>query len=278
MTGAKRDRSLALGIGISTALVAVVLLSFVWMPYDPTAMDIPHRLLPPCFAHPFGTDPYGRDVLSIVMAGSRTTLYVALSASVLGFGVGVPLGLIAGVKGGLIDDAVMRSSDIVFAFPSLLIAVLIAAIGGAGLVSTVAAIGIFNIPVFARVARAGARGVWQRDFVLAAQVSAKTDGRIAIEHVLPNIAGLLLVQGAIQFSVAIIAEAGLSYVGLGIQPPQPSWGRMLDQAQTMLDFAPWLAVFPGAAILVTVFGFNVLGDGLRNRLDPRRELPSRELS
>ena len=261
--------SLALGIGLSCAVVAVALLSLAWLPYDPTGMDIPHRLLPPSPAHPFGTDPYGRDVLSIVMAGGRSALAVSLAAAGLGLGLGVPLGLVAAGRGGLAGEAVTRAGDVVFAFPALLIAVLIAAVSGPGLVSAAAAIGIFNIPVFTRVVRSAAAALWQRDYILAARVAGKGRLRISLEHILPNMLGLLAVQAAIQLSLAVIAEAGLSYVGLGIQPPAPSWGRMLDEAQTMLDFAPWLAVFPGLAILLTVLGFNLLGDGLRDRLDPR---------
>ncbi|MEI9983794.1 MAG: ABC transporter permease [Aliidongia sp.] len=260
---------LRLGATISFAVAAVALLSLIWLPFDPTRMDIPHRLLAPSLAHPFGTDPYGRDVLSIVMAGSRTALAVSLAAAGLGMGLGVPLGLLAAARGGIADEVATRASDVVFAFPALLIAVLIAAVSGPGLIAAAAAIGIFNIPVFTRVTRSAAAGLWQRDYILAARISGKGKLRISLEHILPNILGLLLVQGAIQLSLAVIAEAGLSYVGLGIQPPAPSWGRMLDEAQTMLDFAPWLALFPGLAILITVLGFNLLGDGLRDRLDPR---------
>ncbi len=261
--------ALILGSALSLFVVAVALLSLVWLPVDPTRMDIAHRLLPPSFGHPFGTDPYGRDVISIVMAGSRSALAVSLAAAGLGLGLGVPLGLLAAARGSFTDEAVTRAGDVVFAFPALLIAVLIAAVSGPGLVAAAAAIGIFNIPVFARVTRSAATSLWQRDYILAARIAGKGRLRISLEHILPNMLGLLLVQGAIQLSLAVIAEAGLSYVGLGIQPPAPSWGRMLDEAQTMLDFAPWLAVFPGLAILLTVLGFNLLGDGLRDRLDPR---------
>jgi peptide/nickel transport system permease protein len=261
--------SFVIGAALSLLVVAVALLSFVWLPFDPAAMDIPHRLEAPNWHHWFGTDAYGRDLLSMVAAGARATLYVALAASLVGAGFGVPLGLLAASRGGIVEEIVTRAGDVVFAFPALLTAVLIAAVSGPGLVSVVAAVGIFNITVFARVTRGAALGLLHRDFILAARVAGKSELRIAFEHVLPNCLGLLLVQGAVQFSLAVIAEAGLSYVGLGLQPPTPSWGRLLDSAQTMMAQAPWLAVFPGLAILLTVLGFTLLGDGLRDRLEPR---------
>ena len=163
----------------------------------------------------------------------------------------------------------MRGNDLVFAFPSLIIAILITAVFGAGAINAIIAIGIFNIPVFARITRGAALSLWEREFILAARVSGKDAARISAEHILPNVANLLIVQGTIQFSLGILAEAGLSYVGLGAQPPTPSWGRMLADAQTMVSFAPHLALIPGLAIIVTVLGLNLLGDGLRDWLDPR---------
>jgi peptide/nickel transport system permease protein len=265
-----KNSALISGSVIGGAILSAALLSLVWLPYGSAIMDIPARLQPPSPHHLFGTDSYGRDVLSQILEGSRTALLVGILAAGLGAVVGVPLGLLAATRGGVADALVMRASDVVFAFPALLTAVLLAAVDGPGLVGTVAAIGIFNVPVFARITRSGAQSLWQRDFVLAAITAGKGRGRIAVEHILPNLASPLLVQGAIQISLAILAEAGLSYVGLGIQPPAPSWGRMLDQAQTLIGVAPWLAVFPGLAILISVLGFNLLADGLRARLDPRR--------
>ena len=163
----------------------------------------------------------------------------------------------------------MRFNDFVFAFPALLSAVMITAIFGPGAINAIVAIGIFNIPVFARIARGGALSLWQREFILAARVSGKNQARITIEHIIPNILNILIVQGTIQFSLGILAEAGLSYVGLGTQPPMVSWGKMLNEAQTMMTFAPHLALFPGLAIVITVLGLNLLGDGLRDVLDPR---------
>jgi peptide/nickel transport system permease protein len=205
----------------------------------------------------------------MIMVGSRNSIAVALIAVGIGIAAGVPLGCWAAAKRGLADEVLMRASDIVFAFPALLSAVMITAIFGPGAVNAIIAIGIFNIPVFARVARGGALALWPREFILAARASGKHSGLITIQHILPNIANLLLVQGTIQFSLGILAEAGLSYVGLGTQPPAPSWGRMLFEAQTMMTIAPHMAIVPGLAIIVTVLGLNLLGDGLRDVLDPR---------
>ena len=184
-------------------------------------------------------------------------------------------GLQAGVRTasegrrGWVEELVMRFADFTFAFPALLSAIMLTAIYGPGLLTSVVAIGIFNIPVFARITRAAANAVWAREFVLAARACGKGATRITIEHVLPNIASVLIVQATIQFAVAILAEAALSYLGLGTQPPQPSWGRMLNEAQTLLFQAPQLAIYPGVAIALSVLGLNLMGDGLRDLLDPR---------
>jgi peptide/nickel transport system permease protein len=201
----------------------------------------------------------------MVMAGSKNSVGVALLSVIIGVFIGVPLGLLAAARRGTIDELIMRGNDLVFAFPSLLLAILITAVFGPGAVNAIIAIGIFNIPVFARVTRGGALQLWTRDYTLAARVAGKGSSRISFEHLLPNLVGLLAVQGTIQFSLGVIAEAGLSYVGLGTQPPTPSWGRMLNEAQTMTALAPTLALFPGAAVLLFVLGLNLLGDGLRRR-------------
>ena len=261
---------LILGAVLSAAALLAALLSFVWTPADPAAMAISARLQPPSAEFWAGTDHFGRDVASMLMVGARTSLAVALLAVGIGMGIGVPLGLLAAARrGSLLDEVVMRGNDLIFAFPSLVIAILITAVFGPSATNAILAIGIFNIPVFARVTRGAALSLWTLDYIRAARVAGKGAARISVEHILPNIANLLIVQGTIQFSLGILAEAGLSYVGLGAQPPTPSWGRMLAEAQTMVTLAPHVAIFPGLAIVATVLGLNLLGDGLRDALDPR---------
>ncbi|MGI3169467.1 ABC transporter permease [Pseudooceanicola sp. C21-150M6] len=259
-----------IGLCLTLVFVIAALVSFVWTPFDVATMDIANKIKPPSWANPLGTDHYGRDILSMIMVGARTSIAVAVVAVAIGMGVGVPLGLWAAArKGSWADEIIMRGNDLVFAFPSLIIAILITAIFGPSAINAIIAIGIFNIPVFARVSRSGALSLWQRDFILAARVAGKGAARISVEHILPNVTNLLIVQGTIQFSLGILAEAGLSYVGLGAQPPVPSWGRMLAESQTMISFAPHMAVFPGMAILLTVLGLNLMGDGLRDLFDPK---------
>ena len=262
--------TLILGAMLSLLFLLAAALSYLWTPYDHTALDIANKLQGPNLANWLGTDHFGRDILSMLMVGARTSIAVALVAVGIGIGAGVPLGLWAAArKGGWADEIIMRMNDLIFAFPSLVIAILITAILGAGAVNAIIAIGIFNIPVFARVARGAALPIWEREFILAARVAGKSRLRISAEHVLPNIANLLIVQGTIQFSLGILAEAGLSYVGLGAQPPTPSWGRMLADAQTLVVLAPHMALMPGFAIILTVLGLNLLGDGMRDYLDPK---------
>ena len=263
------NKSFAIGLLITALIALMALLSFAWTPYGVATLDIAGKLKPPSAAHWLGTDHYGRDILSMIMVGSRNSIAVALVSVVIGLAAGVPLGLWAAARGGWIDELLMRFNDVVFAFPALLSAVMITAVFGPGAVNAIIAIGIFNIPVFARVARGAALSIWPREYVLAARACGKGAARITIEHILPNMANLFIVQATIQFSLGILAEAGLSYVGLGSQPPMPSWGRMLFEAQTMIAMAPHMALFPGLAIVVTVLGLNLLGDGLRDVLDPK---------
>lgn len=262
---ATRGIGFVAGAAITGIFVAAAAIAEFWTPYDPAVLSIIDKLQAPNLHHWFGTDQLGRDVLSMIMAGAKNSVGVALLSVIIGVFIGVPLGLLAAARRGAIDEFIMRGNDLVFAFPSLLLAILITAVFGPGAVNAIIAIGIFNIPVFARVARGGALQLWTRDYTLAARVAGKGQARISFEHVLPNLAALLAVQGTIQFSLGVIAEAGLSYVGLGAQPPTPSWGRMLNDAQTLTALAPTLALFPGAAVLLFVLGLNLLGDGLRRR-------------
>ncbi|WP_422032983.1 ABC transporter permease [Roseovarius sp.] len=262
--------ALIFGACLSAVFAGAAVLSFLWVPYDIEALDIANKIQAPSAAHPLGTDHFGRDILSMIMVGARTSIAVALVAVGIGMGLGVPLGLAAAARrGSWLDEVISRGNDLIFAFPSLLIAIMITAVFGPSAVNAIIAIGIFNIPVFARLVRGAAMSLWTREYVLAARVAGKGAVRISWEHILPNVANLLIVQGTIQFSLGILAEAGLSYVGLGAQPPVPSWGRMLADSQTMISFAPHMALFPGLAILLTVLGLNLMGDGLRDLLDPR---------
>jgi len=264
------SRSFMIGAVLAAIFLVAALISFVWTPFDVTELAISEKLQRPSATHWFGTDHFGRDIFSMVMVGARTSIAVGVIAVGIGLLVGVPLGLAAAsMRGSLLDEAIMRANDLIFAFPSLLIAILITAVFGPGAVNAIIAIGIFNIPVFARLSRGSALSLWTRDFLLAARVAGKGVARISFEHILPNITNLLIVQGTIQFSLGILAEAGLSYVGLGAQPPIPSWGRMLAESQTMFSFAPHIALFPGLAIVLTVLGLNLMGDGLRDIFDPR---------
>ncbi|HEV7276080.1 MAG TPA: ABC transporter permease [Devosiaceae bacterium] len=270
LRAALSSRSFTIGAAITLFVALAALLSFVWTPYGFAAQNIPNRLQPPSPEHWLGTDHFGRDMFSMILVGARTSISVALVAVSVGVLIGTPLGLFAAARRGtLLDDIVMRGNDLVFAFPALLIAILITAVFGPGAVNAIIAIGIFNIPVFARLSRGAALSLWQREFILAARVSGKSATRISFEHILPNITNTLIVQATIQFALGILAEAALAYVGLGAQPPIPSWGKMLADAQTMIALAPHVALVPGLAIVITVLGVNLMGDGLRDVFDPR---------
>jgi peptide/nickel transport system permease protein len=269
MPRALRHPSFVAGAALTSALVLLAVLSLVWTPWPAANINIPQRLQLPSASHWLGTDPLGRDVLSLLMAGAQTSIMVGVVAVAIGLGIGVGLGALAAARRGLVEELVMRLSDFTFAFPAILSAIMLSATFGAGTVTAIVAIGIFNIPVFARVTRAAANAVWARDYVLAARAAGKGRWAITFDHVLPNILAPIVVQGTIQFATAILAEAALSYLGIGTQPPQPSWGRMLYEAQTFLFSAPRLAILPGIAIALAVLGLNLLGDGLRDLLDPR---------
>jgi len=266
---ASRHRSFVLGGALVLLVFAAALLSFVWTPWPPYDIDIAAKLKPPSSAHWLGTDVFGRDIVSLLLVGARSTIVVGIIAVGIGLTSGVVLGLTAAARKGWVAELIMRMSDFTFAFPAVLSAIMLAAAIGPGLVTSITAIGIFQIPIFVRVTRGSANAVWAREFVLAARASGKGSFRITIEHVLPNILSVLIVQATIQFALAILAEAALSYLGLVTQPPQPSWGRMLNDAQTLLFQTPMLAVYPGVAIALAVLGLNLLGDGLRDLLDPR---------
>jgi peptide/nickel transport system permease protein len=257
------------GFILSAVIVFAAVLSLVWTPFDANKMNARERLQDPSWTHPLGTDQYGRDTLSRVMTGAVNSIIVGLMTVAIGLSIGVLLGLAAAGFGKFADEAIMRFSDLLFGFPAVLTAILITSVLGASMINAMLAIGIFYIPVFARLTRAVAMSVWQREFIEAARAAGISEWAITWRHVLPNILSPLLIQGTIQFAVAILAEAGLSYLGLGTQPPYASWGRMLNEAQTFMSLSPWMAIFPGAAIAWAVLGFNLLGDGLRDMLDPK---------
>ncbi len=261
--------SFVAGSAVVFLLVISAVVSMFWSPYPVGDIDIPNKLAASSAQHWFGTDSLGRDIASLLLVGSQNSLLVGFIAVGIGLGAGVPLGLLASAKRGWVEEVVMRAADFTFAFPALLSAILLTSIYGPGLVVSITAIGIFNIPVFARITRGAANSVWTRDYTLAARAAGKSKWAITWEHVLPNIASVLIVQATVQFAIAILAEAALSYLGLGTQPPQPSWGRMLNEAQSQMFQAPMLAVYPGVAIALAVLGLNLMGDGLRDLLDPR---------
>ncbi len=263
-------RSVILGTILLGLVIAGAVGSWVLPVPDPLDMDVTRRLASPSWRHPFGTDQYGRDLFSRVLRGG----IVALGASIVSVGIasliGVPIGFVAGLAGGIVDEVTMRLMDAFQAFPSILLAIAIVAIMGPGPFNAMIAIGLVNGPVFARLARSIVLSLKERDFVLAAEALGSTRFRILWRHILPNGFSPLVVQASIGASTAVLAEASLSYLGLGTQPPNPSWGRMLEEARLFMDRAPWMAIFPGLALLMTVLGFNFLGDGLRDLMDPWR--------
>ncbi|MBP2229932.1 peptide/nickel transport system permease protein [Azospirillum agricola] len=270
MTVRRLPLSLRLGLVLVALLLGVALLSLVWTPFPADKVRVVARLRPPGAGHWLGTDHFGRDVLSMIMVGARNSLSIAAAAVGLGLLFGVPLGLAAAALGRWGDEILARLGDLVFAFPAVLSAILLTAVLGAGAVNVVLALGLFNAAVLARVTRGAALAVWRREFVRAALALGRGPLSVTRVHVLPNVAGVVVVQATVLFAVAIVNEAALSYLGLGIQPPSPSWGKMLGDAQTHLFNAPLQAVFPGAAIALSVLGLTLLGDGLRDWLDPRQ--------
>jgi peptide/nickel transport system permease protein len=266
---ARRHRSFVVGAALTTLVLAAASLSLAWTPWSAYELDIAAKLRPPSPAHWLGTDIFGRDIVSLLLVGARASVLVGVIAVGIGLVFGLSLGLVAAARKGWVEELIMRLSDFIFAFPAVLSAIMLAAVAGPGMLTSITAIGIFQIPTFVRVTRASANAIWAREFVLAARASGKGTFSITVEHVLPNILSVLIVQATIGFALAILAEAALSYLGLGTQPPQPSWGRMLNDAQTLLFQSPLLAVYPGLAIAIAVLGLNLLGDGLRDLFDPR---------
>ena len=257
----------------AAAIVAILILTAIFgsmlTPYDPNTIDMANRFAPPSLAHLFGTDDFGRDILSRVMVGARVSLMVGIIAVSISAVIGTFFGILAGYTGRLVDEVIMRAMDILFAFPAILLAIAIMAALGRGIGNAMIAIGIVYIPIFARIARGSVLSVREEDFVDAARAVGSSDSRIMFKHIFPNTTSPLIVEVTLSLSFAILAEAALSFFGLGTQPPDPSWGRMLSEGRAYFQQSVWLAIFPGLAIMLTVLGFNLLGDGLRDALDPR---------
>ncbi|WP_425560220.1 ABC transporter permease, partial [Kineococcus glutinatus] len=255
---------------VPLAVVLVALLDDQLAPSGPNEVDVQNRLQGPSAQHWFGTDDLGRDVLSRVLLGARVSLQVGLVAVGISLVAGTLVGALAGYHGRWADAVLMRLMDVLFAFPALLLAIAVIAVLGPGTTNAMLAIGITYTPVFARVARAAVLGVREQVYVRASRSLGASDARLLLRHVLPNAAPPIIVQTSVSLGFAVLAEAALSFAGLGIQPPAPSWGRMLADGRGFLEQAWWMAVFPGAAIFLLVLSFNLLGDGLRDALDPQQ--------
>lgn len=269
MRSLSRNTNLIIGGVIVLIIISLAGLSLVYTPHDPNRMDLNRRFQPPGSKNLFGTDQYGRDVLSRLMEGAGNSLLVGIVAVGIGLTMGVLLGSLAAYWKGWKDEGIMRFIDALYGFPAVLSAIFFTSIFGPGIVNSMIAIGIFNIPIFARLTRGVSLSLWERDFVTSARAVGQGNLAIIWHTILPNILSPLIIQATVQIAIAILAEAALSYLGLGTQPPQASWGRMLSEAQTYMEIYPWLAIFPGLAIALAVLGFNLLGDGLRDLLDPK---------
>ena len=268
-----RRPNLIIGATLVGLVVVTAIVSYLWTPFDPEQVNVADRFLGVGEAgHLLGTDQFGRDIASQLMVGARNTLFVGVLAVGIAIVVGIPLGAVAAVRRGWWEETVMRFSDLMFAFPAVLLAILLVAVFGPSTTSAMVAIGLAYVPIVARVTRGASLPVLERDFVLAARGYGRRRAFIFVRHVLPNIASVLIVQATVLFALAILAEAALSFLGIGTQPPTPSWGRSLNDAQTFISVAPTLALWPGLAIALSVLGFNLLGDGLRDALDPRLEV------
>jgi peptide/nickel transport system permease protein len=264
-----RNTNTVVGAVLIGLVVLAAVVSFFWTPHDPLQVNASIRLLGPTGDYVFGTDKFGRDVASQIMVGARTTLYVGVVAVGIAALIGTPLGILAGMSRRWLGEFVMRVNDLVLAFPALLLAIMFGAVYGASTLTAMIAIGLATVPSFARIARSGTLQVMSTEYVLAARSAGRSRLNIALRHVVPNISGLLIVQASVSFAIAVLAEAALSFLGFGTRPPTPSWGRMLQESQELLTVQPRLALVPGIAIALAVLGFNLLGDGLRDRFDPR---------
>jgi peptide/nickel transport system permease protein len=265
----KSNKTSVVGLFMAFAVVIIALLSPWISPYDPISQDLNIQHAPPSWSHPFGADSYGRDQLSRILWGSRVSLVVGILSVLFAMAAGIPLGMLGGYKGGRIDNLVLRFIDIFMSFPIVILGLLVLAIMGPGLIKIVIAIGIALTPRIARLARGSTLAIKEKEFIEAARAVGQKDGKIMLIHVLPNIFGEILVMGTLWVATAIIVEASLSFIGLGVRPPTPSWGAMIRDGLDQLTNAPWLSIFPGLAIFISVFSFNLIADGLRDISDPK---------
>lgn len=252
-------------------MLVITIVGFFYTPYSPNRMDLKHQMESPSSEHLFGTDNFGRDIFSRIMVGGRPAFEAGMLAVFLGLTLGTIWGAAAGYFRGWLEEILMRMADGLYSLPSVLMALLAVTLLGPGQSSILVAVSLANIPIFARLTRSLFLSLREREFITAARAIGSSDRRIIFCHILPNCISTLLVQASVSFAAAVLAEASLSYLGLGTQPPDASWGRMLKEAQGFVDMAPWAAIFPGLAIAITVLGFNRLGDGLRDRLDPKNQ-------
>jgi peptide/nickel transport system permease protein len=265
---ARNELTLAGAIILALVMIAAIIAPYL-APHDPLGMSPTQLLQPPSAEHLMGTDELGRDVMSRVIWGARISLYVGVVSVTMAVLLGVTLGLLAGYHGGILDDLINRVLDVVFAFPTILLALGIVGMLGSSLTNSMIAIGLIYTPVYARLARGTTLAVKEREFVQAATACGAQSGRIIVRHILPNVMAPLIIQTSLSLSLAILAEASLSFLGLGTQPPDPSWGTMVNTGQALIELSPWPVVFPGLAIMLAVLAFNLIGDGLRDALDPR---------
>lgn len=264
-----RHRLGMIGLVIVLILIFVAIFGSALAPYDPNDIDMQNRFAPPSLEHPMGTDDFGRDIFSRILVGARVSLQVGIVAVGIAATFGSLLGLVAGYGGRATDEVIMRSMDVLFAFPAILLAIAILAALGKGVTNAMIAIGIVYIPIFARIARSSVLSIRRQEFVEAARSIGAGHTRILFRHITPNAMAPLIVETTLSLAFAILAEAALSFFGLGTQPPDPSWGRMLSEGRAYFRQSAWMAIFPGLAIMIAVLGFNFLGDGLRDAMDPR---------
>jgi peptide/nickel transport system permease protein len=279
----KRNRTALIGLIMVSFIIFIAVFADDWFiawsqgrepepllaPYDPLKQDPRNRLQPPSWEHPMGLDTFGRDILSRIIYGARVSLMVGFLSVLMGGTLGTILGILAAYSGGKTEDTIMRSVDVLMAFPSLIMGLMVLAVLGAGIEKMIIAIGIMLAPAFVRVVHSSTLGIKENDFVMAARALGASRTRIIGAHILPNIIGEAIVLASIWTATAIRVEANLSFIGLGVSPPTPAWGTMIRDGTQYLTSAPWISIFPGLAILFTVLAFNLLGDGLRDIMDPK---------